>query len=598
MNTLTVACLLSFITLISSCSPAAKPTITQQVKTQLLAQFDSLQFITQNRFLRYCRQGSSADSIRQAFLQTRRAYKKLEWFTEYYAPTASKELNGAPLPEIEIEETRVFAPSGLQVIEENVFDSITPENRPTLIREVLTFLASLKRTRAYLEQTNFTEAHILDACKQEMYRVMVLGLTGFDTPLAQTGIAEAATTLQSIKQVLSLFGPNEKLETLCNQGIGYLNQHPDFNSFNRMAFITGFVNPITTEITNWQRKLKIEPLKNALALNPTAPTLFAEHAINPDYFAGSPEARITPEKVKLGKLLFFNPVVSGSTRSCASCHRPELAFTDGLPKSAAITAGKSVQRNAPTLLYAGLQTAQFYDMRSPSLENQAMDVLANQDEMHASAEEVADWLNKSTEYNQKFKTAFPDLKTEIQPRHVLTALASYIRSLTPFNSRFDKYMRGDQSQLSPIEITGFNLFMGKAKCGTCHFMPVFNGTAPPSFSNTEAEVLGVPQNATSTNPVIDSDPGRYTHNKIEELKFAFKTPGLRNISLTAPYMHNGAFKTLDEVIDFYDSGGGIGLGLGVPTQTLPSDKLKLSYSEKKALQAFLLTLSDSVYIKR
>ena len=577
------------------CTSSTPPSGTEQVKQHLLAQFDSLEYTARTRLLRLSQQGAT-DSLPIAFHQVRRGYKKIEWFTEYYAPGAAKELNGAPLPEIEVEETRIFPPSGLQVIEEQIYPSFTPDNRAELVREVKAFLSSLKRARNALEQTTFAEAHLIDAAKQEVYRVLVLGISGFDTPLSQTGVAEAAVTLQSLQQTLTYLGENKELRALFTAAIQYTQQHSDFDTFDRLTFITRFANPLTTRLTQWQKSVAVNSLPGTLALNPAAPTLFSPQAINPNYFTGNPEARLTPKKIALGKALFFSPIISGGARTCATCHQPGLAFTDGLPRSAALTAGKTVLRNAPTLLYAGLQTAQFYDMRAPTLENQAMDVMANQEEMHASVEAAAARLSKLPAYQAQFKAAFPNMEAEVKPRYVMIALASYIRSLTPFNSRFDQHLRGNSVPLTALEKTGFNLFMGKAKCGTCHFMPVFNGTAPPTFASSEAEVLGVPTRPATAGAIIDPDQGRYVHTQIPELKFAFKTPTLRNIALTAPYMHNGVFNTLEEVIDFYDNGGGAGLNLDLPHQTLPTEKLNLTSPEKRVLKAFLMALTDSSFI--
>ncbi|WP_210464359.1 cytochrome-c peroxidase [Rufibacter roseolus] len=555
------------------------------------AQIDSLQQITEGQLLLSAEKGDGP-TLQKAFLQTRRAYKKIEWFTEYYAPTASKELNGAPLPEIEIEETRVFPPSGLQVIEEYVYPEPQAKDRAALVREIKAFLSTLKRTRVILDETVFTEGHILDATKQEVFRTMVLGITGFDTPLAKTGVKETAVALAAVQKVLSFFGENTRLQTLLQQAIVFTNQSPDFDAFDRMTFIRRYANPITRGMVAWQQELGIPFVPPALALNPTAATLFDPDALNLNYFVGNLEARPTPQKVALGKDLFYNPILSSGSRTCSSCHQPDLAFTDGLPKSNALQKGRFVGRNAPTLLYAGYQHAQFYDMRSPTLENQALDVIANKDEMHASVEEAASRLNSQPAYVQTFKKAFPTMENEILPRHVMMALAAYVRSLAPFNSRFDLYVRGEEGQLNSQEIAGFNLFMGKAKCGTCHFMPVFNGTAGPAFTNTEGEVLGVLQSPKAKKPTLDPDKGRFVHNKIDELKFAFKTPTVRNIARTAPYMHNGAYKTLEEVIDFYNQGGGVGLGLSLENQTLPSDQLQLSAQEQKAIIAFLHSLTD------
>lgn len=530
-------------------------------------------------------------AIRQAFLKTRRAYKRLEWFCEYYAPTTSKELNGAPLPEIEIEETKVFDPSGLQVIEEYLYP-YDAKDKDELLREIDSFRSSLKRLPIILEDTEFTEAHILDACKLEVFRITAIGLSGFDTPICKTGVDEAAVSLEAVAEVLKLFGNNDALQKQITTAVNYLNHHPDFDKFDRAEFITKYADHVSKGILKWQSELGIQPLQTELALHNRVATLFDKQAFNINHFVNSVEAMPDAKKIALGKALFFDPVISGATRTCGNCHNPKLAFTDGLAKSIALTKGKFVKRNSPTLLYAGLQNAQFYDMRSATLEGQATDVLANKDEMHASVEDAALRLERNPSYFKQFKTAFPSMENNIRPRYVMIALASYVRSLAPFNSRFDKYMRGDSKQLSKEEVTGFNLFMGKAKCGTCHFMPLFNGTAPPTFINTEAEVLGVPAEPRAKHPVIDADEGRSYHSKIKEIRFAFKTPTVRNIELTAPYMHNGAFKTLDEVIDFYDAGGGAGIGIKLENQTLPTDKLNLKPEEKKAIIAFLKSLTD------
>ncbi len=153
-------------------------------------------------------------------------------------------------------------------------------------------------------------------------------------------------------------------------------------------------------------------------------------------------------------------------------------------------------------------------------------------------------------------------------------------------------MQGDKSKLTRKEKQGFNLFMGKAKCATCHFTPVFNGTTPPLFNKSEAEVLGVPASRDTVKPVIDPDEGRYSLYHYPQYKHAFKTPTVRNITKTAPYMHNGVYRTLDEVLEFYNKGGGTGLGMKIDNQTLSGDRLNLTKGEMKAIIAFLGALED------
>jgi cytochrome c peroxidase len=154
-------------------------------------------------------------------------------------------------------------------------------------------------------------------------------------------------------------------------------------------------------------------------------------------------------------------------------------------------------------------------------------------------------------------------------------------------------MRGEKAAMNDTETRGFNLFMGKGKCGTCHFVPLFSGVNPPTFTKIDAEIIGVPATNDTLNARLDTDWGKYLTHKIPLHKNAFKTPTLRNIALTAPYMHNGVFKTLEDVIDFYDRGGGAGLGLELENQTLPAEKLNLSKWEKEAIISFLETLTDT-----
>jgi cytochrome c peroxidase len=169
---------------------------------------------------------------------------------------------------------------------------------------------------------------------------------------------------------------------------------------------------------------------------------------------------------------------------------------------------------------------------------------------------------------------------------------AYVRSLVLLNSRFDEYMRGSKAAMTQEEVNGFNLFMGKAKCGTCHYMPLFNGTFPPRYIKIETEIIGVPK-AIGKN-IIDDDMGRYVIVPVESQKHAFKIVTVRNAARTAPYMHNGVFITLQQVLDFYNKGGGIGLGIKVDNQTLPSDKLNLTDKESAEIIVFIKSLDSRI----
>jgi cytochrome c peroxidase len=172
-----------------------------------------------------------------------------------------------------------------------------------------------------------------------------------------------------------------------------------------------------------------------------------------------------------------------------------------------------------------------------------------------------------------------------------------VRATKSFNSPVDQYLRGEISIIDEDVRKGFNLFMGKALCGTCHFAPTYSGLVPPSFTENESEVIGVPHDPFVRPLRLDPDLGRYENGRARDhaphLKHSFKTPTVRNVALTAPYMHQGAYPTLASVVDFYNRGGGKGLGLTVPYQTLPFDQLNLNTQEQQALIRFMESLTDT-----
>ncbi len=216
----------------------------------------------------------------------------------------------------------------------------------------------------------------------------------------------------------------------------------------------------------------------------------------------------------------------------------------------------------------------------------------NTAEMKGSLKDAEADLKKIPAYNSLFRVAYPQESDPLNAFNIANAISSYIRSLISLRSGFDQYMLGKQSSLTISEKNGFNLFTGKAKCATCHFMPLFNGLVPPEFTETETEVLGIPATRAKKNATLDADPGKYSTSHSVIHKYAFKTATLRNIELTSPYMHNGVFKTLEEVMDFYNEGGGAGLKIAPDNQTLPKDKLNLTKKEIADIIAFMKALTD------
>jgi len=548
------------------------------------------------KFQQLAAENKSQKEILKQFKKSRLAYKKTEWAIEYFVPETARFMNGPALDEMELEENRSFEPHGFQVMEEIVYPEYKIENKENLIREINIFKSNIKQLKNTFEVIAISDNFVVDAVQQNVFRVTALGITGFDSPVLQSSIPETGESLIMIPELFEKINPNSKtvaaLKQLTFEAKKYCDQNNNFNNFNRAIFITDYLNPISKKIKTFQEEENIKNVKKNSPLNPTVSTLFDKNAFDVNAFVLSDDYNFSADKAALGEKLFYDKSLSkNNDRSCATCHNPEKAFTDGLKTNISLT-GINLARNTPTLTYASLQNAQFWDMRQLDLEKQSVDVIQNKDEMHGSIEDIHVKILLDNDYIKLFQKAFPKT-SKAEAWQIQNAIASYVRSLNSFDSRFDLYMRGEKNAINNEEIEGMNLFMGKAKCATCHFTPLFNGTVPPGYSKTEHEVIGTPAEANGKK--LSPDTGRYLYNKMPQLIGAFKTPTVRNSAITAPYMHNGVFKTLEDVVDFYNKGGGKGLGYEVENQTLPFDKLNLDKKEEKALVAFMKTLTDKRY---
>lgn len=577
-----------------SCRQPGQPP-EKVIASTVLAQIDSFTMV-KNQLLTAVETGkANAKELQELFLELRLSYKKFEWAAEYFNPAVARFVNGPPVQEVEMASGQVFEPAGLQVIEGMLFPKYDDRQKKELVRQLNLLQAGCDKFKTYYANIDLFDWQVFDAAKLEVFRILALGITGFDNPLTLKSMRESAVSLEGIKDALLLYDDKageEKARAKIDEAIVYLNKHTSFNSFDRAEFITQYGNLISTDITNIEQKLKIHIIRYNRLLNQDAKTLFDKDAFNPDAYAPNPESFGSDKKAALGHVLFADPVLSGNgKRSCQSCHNPDKAFTDGLAKNTMIDVNRPLKRNTPTLINAALQPSQFYDLRVKTLEDQAISVVKNKDEMHGSMETAAKrlWQNKS--YRQLFADAFPKKsRTGIDTLEVMNAIGSYVRSLVSLNSRFDQYMRGNRTAMNQEEINGFNLFMGKARCATCHYMPLFSGSFPPRYVIVESEVIGVPQTAAGL--AIDTDMGRYNQLKINAFKHAFKITTVRNAARTAPYMHNGVFITLQQVMDFYNKGGGNGLGFRLGNQTLAGDKLNLTEKESAEVIAFIKALDS------
>lgn len=279
---------------------------------------------------------------------------------------------------------------------------------------------------------------------------------------------------------------------------------------------------------------------------------------------------MSAERVELGRMLFFDPRLSGSGWiSCATCHNPALGWSDGLPT--AIGHGmKTLKRHTPTILNSAYNKRQMWDGRFASLEEQALGPIGNPDEMNMDMAEMVKRLRSIKGYAPLFERAYPG--EGIGEKTVAKAIASFERTIVSGEAPFDRWQSGDKHALSDAAKRGFELFRGKADCVACH--------QGPNFTDDGFHNIGVKQQAG-----LD-DPGRFAKVAVKAMKGAHKTPSLRDVAFTAPYMHNGAYSTLREVVEMYSRGGDASDNLDPNIR-----KLGLTPAEVDDLVEFLKSLS-------
>jgi len=529
------------------------------------------------------------EKAQQKFKESRLAYKKTEALLSFYLPETATKLNGAPIDKNDVQETsrKTEEASGFQKVEELLFsDEI---DLPELQKQMGILNGYTQAIKTNIENIQLSDSNIFEAQKLQMIRMMSLGISGFDSPVAFHSIPESNAVIESIGKTVSIFKEEDSLTELIEKTTAYLDKNKNFDNFDRADFIVKYCIPISKKIHQIQKELNIKNNPYPGAINFDEPTVFEEAAFNVNYFAPSYNRNPSKNQIALGEKLFSDTILSGNNKvSCLSCHIPSEAYADH--KTKAVENG-NLSRNTPTLLNSGLQNTLFLDGRVNYLEDQAKAVINNKDEMHGSFGNALEKVKNNKIYQAAFRKVFPN-ENEITEQNLLKSLASYVRTLSKLNSKFDNYLRG-KNQLSQNEKNGFNLYMGKAKCATCHFFPLFNGSVPPMFNETESEVLGVPLKNQTENAVADDDLGEYSVTKAPLKKHAFKTPTVRNTAITFPYMHNGVYQTLEEVIDFYNRGGGAGIDINLDNQTLPTDKLNLSKTEIQDLIAFIRTLNNT-----
>jgi cytochrome c peroxidase len=274
---------------------------------------------------------------------------------------------------------------------------------------------------------------------------------------------------------------------------------------------------------------------------------------------------LTKEKVELGKQLYFDPRLScDETVSCASCHDPKKGWSNGEAVATGVRSQKG-GRSAPTIINAAYSDLQFWDGRADRLEGQALGPIQNPIEMDHKIEECVAKLNKVEGYRQQFRKVF---NSDVTPENIAKAISAFERTILSGDAPIDRFKAGDKSALSDEAQRGMKLFFGKAQCSSCH--------TGHSFSDFSFHNIGIGMEKEKP------DLGRFEITKQIGDKGAFKTPTLREIARSGPYMHDGRFATLEEVVDYYDKGG-----FANPQLDEGIFALKLTPQEKADLVTFL-----------
>lgn len=550
--------------------------------------------------------------IKEQIRTSRGKLKAIDFWLRYFEPIAYKKING-PLPvEWETEVFEKYEPpyrrqgggitlAELSLEEENV-------QKDSLLSLIDTSLAALQTYDADSITTQLdTYHHFFLANRLYLLNLAAIYTTGFECPDTSEIISELRMMLSSVKKIYENFNTNFPRTTLSNEylelynkAVSFVNnQSHDFSLFDHFSFIKDFVNPLFRLNQQFINSYGVTTISLMdFSLENTATSIFDKTLYSPQntkgIFSLIEDETVLAEIKKIGKLLFYDPILSGNNkRSCASCHKPTEFFTDTTLATALQFDGQQhVPRNTPSLINSVFNHLIMYDGKHIALQGQAKDVIQNPIEMNSNEKELIKKLLSCKEYKDAFKklTQYTPEEKDISLTHIVSAITYYYADFSNYYSPFDDAMN-NKGKLNSAEKTGFNVFMSKAQCGTCHFIPQFNGVKPP-YVGSEFEVIGVPED--SAYKKLSSDKGRHVINSVDEMMNAFRTGTVRNAASTKPYMHNGVFQTLEQVIDLYDAGGGAGKKLKVDNQTLSTDSLHLTKEEKSNLVAFIHSLNENV----
>ena len=559
--------------------------------------------------------GAGRGSFKHEIATARLKLKAADFWLRYFEPNAYRRING-PLP---VEwETEVFEKfekpyrregAGLTLAELALDDStVTRDSLLALVR------ASMLAAKVF-EADSITRQlakpdHFFLANRLFLLNLGAIYTTGFECPAPERVIPELRSMLVGTRDIYAAFARDFPATPLSaayleryGAAIAFVQAQPDdYAAFDHFAFIRDYVNPLFAMNQTMILGYAVASHSvNDFTLNDSCASMFDKGLYNAQNTKGVysliEDARTLAQIRETGRLLFYDPLMSGNNqRACVSCHKPVQYFSDrAVPTPEAFEHAGRLKRNAPSLVDAPFNHLLMLDGRHLTLQAQAHDVMTNPAELGSVEQVLVEKVMSCKDYRSAFRSFLKWIPEEpkVTLDHLISAITFYYGGFSYYPAAFDDAING-KATLAPEAHRGFNLFMSKAQCATCHFVPQFNGVKPP-YVGSEFEVLGVPADTLYTR--LDPDSGRAVVNPALETVHAFRTGSLRNIAHTGPYMHNGVFRTLDQVIEFYDAGGGTGHHLNVPNQTLAADSLHLTVGEKSDLLAFLRSLDERVPVE-
>jgi cytochrome c peroxidase len=557
----------------------------------------------------------SPDDIKRVISQiegARASLKAADFWLRYLEPISYKKING-PLPvewETEVFEKfeKPYKREGAGLTLARMYLDEADPGQDSLYNLIHQSIEASKTFSSDSTTEPLKTYHHFYLCN----RLFLLNLasiytTGFECPDTEKVIVELRGMLMEVNQLYTAFNESfpansltDEYLSLYRKAIIFTERQPvDFTKFDHFTFISVYVNPLFSVNQKLIREYRV--VSRSLmdySLNKTSTTIFDKalyHGQNPKgIFIRVKEPEALAQLDKIGKLLFYDPILSGNnSRSCASCHKPKQYFTDTLARtSLQFDHMGTLPRNTPSLINVQYNHLLMLDGKHISLQDQTKAVMFDPIEMGSDQVEVLKKVLSCEEYRSAFTDLlkFTPQEKEITIDHIASAITFYYAKFSNAYAPFDEAMNGREHP-DPAVQRGFNLFSSKAQCATCHFVPQFNGVKPP-YVGSEFEVLGVPENNDNKN--VSPDKGRFGVNEAFETLHAFRTGTLRNSKFTKPYMHNGVFKSLRDVIDFYDAGGGAGRGMNLANQTLSSDSLHLTDAEKNDLIRFIESLNEKI----